>query len=114
MSWFLCTCFTILVVCVVIQTIFMYQERNSIKELDEENDFIELNDKYKSFVCKDFVSAIKVVDYDDIVENFLEDLNKDKVFIEIDVLYYRFFEEYDTKDEAVGRLYELLQLINNE
>ena len=114
MSWFLCTCFTILVVCVVIQTIFMYQERNSIKELDEENDFIELNDKYKSFICKDYISSIKVIDYDDILENFIEDLNKDKVYVQIDILYNRFFEEYDTKDEAVGRLYELLQLIEDE
>lgn len=117
MSWFLCTCFTILVVCIVIQTIFMYKERNSTKELYEENDFIELNDKYKSFICKDYISSIKIINHDDIIENFIffkEDFNKDKVYIQIDILHDRFFEEYDTKDQAVERLYELLQLIENE
>lgn len=115
MSWFLCICFTILVVCVVIQTIFMYQERNSVGELYEENDFIQLDDKDKSVICKDYISAIRVINYCDILENeFIGDLNRDKIYIQIDVLYNRFFEEYDTKDEAIGRLHELLLILNNE
>lgn len=119
MSWFLCICFTILVVCVVIQTIMIYSEKNSNNDFDRfikdycKDQYIKLNDKSNSFVCIDFITGFSILDEnsEDLLFKSYE-FDKNKFYLKISTPYYFYLEEYDTMNEAENRLTYLLDIVN--
>lgn len=115
MAWFLCLCLLALVVCVIIQTYNFLKTSKQIIEYEEDTSksFIQLCDKNNTFVFVDQIVSIGLADGSEIYfDVFDEEIKKDKFYIIITVTYSRYLEEYDTKDEAVDRINELLDFID--
>lgn len=116
MGWFLCICFVILIVCVIIQTYYLTKTSKQIFEYKEFNckPFIALYDKNDTFVFIDQIASISLLDGSEIdsLYVFEENIRKDKFYIRIVVNYSSYFEEYETKDEATDRVNELLDFID--
>lgn len=115
MIWFLCFCLLVLVVCVIIQSYYLTKTSKQIIEYKEDASasVIQLHDKNDTFVFIDQIVSIGLVDGSQIyLDIFDEDVRKDKFYIKIVVNYSAYLEEYDTKDEAVDRINELLDFID--
>lgn len=115
MAWFLCFCLLALVVCVIIQTYNFLKTSKQISEYEEDTSksFIQLCDKNDTFVFIDQIISIGLAEGSEIYSDiFDEDVKKDKFYIIIGVFCSRYLEEYDTKDEAVDRINELLDFID--
>lgn len=115
MAWFLCFCLLALVACVIIQTYHFIKTSKQIIEYEEDTSksFIQLCDKNDTFVFIDQIVSIGLADGSQIYcDIFDEDIRKDKFYIVVGANYSRYLEEYDTKDEAVDRINELLDVID--
>lgn len=116
MGWFLCICFVILIVCVIIQTYYFTKTSKQIFKYKEFNckPFIALYDKNDTFVFIDQIVSIGLINGSEVdyLEVFEENIEEDKFYIKILVNYSTYLEKYDTKDEAVDRINELLDFID--
>lgn len=115
MGWFLCICFVILIVCVIIQTYYLTKTSKQIIEYEEDTSksFIQLCDKNDTFVFIDQIVSIGLTNGSEInTYVFEENIKEDKFYVKIIVYYSTYFEEYETKDDAVDRINELLEFVD--
>ena len=109
MNWFLCICFTILVVCIVIQTIYCHKtlkicDKQVELECSDENEFIRIfvNDDNKTiFVAKDTIVSFALIELPENTYNVVINC--------IDT--HNYIEEYSYEDEAWKRIDELLETL---
>lgn len=111
MSYFLVICFIILVVCIVLQTIFFYQERKESKEFNPcsnceyvSTPFIKIypynNDDNEVFVAKDCIVGLAISKKDS------------DIYVVINCVDTKdYIEQYDDYNEACKRIDELLENI---
>lgn len=116
MGWFLSICFVILIVCVIIQTYYFTKTSKQLIEYKEDTSalVIQLHDKNDTFVFIDQMVSIGLINGSEVdyLEVFEENIEEDKFYIKILVNYSTYLEEYDTKDEAVDRINELLEFVD--
>lgn len=115
MGWFLCICFVILIVCIIIQTYYLTKTSKQIFEYTEYNckSFIQLYDKNDTFVFIDQIVSISLTNGSEVnTYVFEENIKEDKFYVKIIVNYSTYFEEYETKDDAVDRINELLDFVD--
>lgn len=115
MSWFLSICFVILIICIIIQTYYLTKTSKQVLEYEEvtSKSFIQLYDKNNTFVFIDQIVSIGLLEGSEIYSDvFEEDVKKDKFYIKILVNYSSYLEEYETKDEAIDRINELLDFVD--
>lgn len=116
MSYILLICFLILVVCIILQTIFFYKDRKYIQETIVYNDskFISLNDDNNSYIdVKSIISlyVIKSEEYSDICFPLKEEKNYLLVIVSKNAIFY---EGYNSREEAIMRLEDILSFIDYE